>query len=224
MQKNCDAISQKDFDLSSLKKQHGMPPWNVSEVLTILQRRFSEKHLRKCTISDRGLRKRLEGYRRRKILGKKEKGKEVYYYFNKTSANAVFFWERKIRPFIDGMRIEKGSLAWGFTPIWETPTHLYVLGHNAAILEGDLDITSKLQWEDHPRDVIGDTLYSLREVITREIHLRLDIGLKKAHTEDQEVICNLKKYFENRKLAFVYVLDGSEFVVWEKGKMGTCSP
>jgi len=181
----------------------------VSKILTELKNRGTP-------ISRRGLNKVLNKYYKEGVLGKKKEGRDSFYYCR--DHNPRLFWEKTIKPFINKMQIESGSMAWGYTTIGSTKTHFYMLGHKAAILEDGLDITSKLEWEDYPSDVIGKLLHHLEDIIIEEMILRLKRNEKKTYTQ-QEAIDFLKKYFENKKLAFVYVLDGSEFEALDKEKM-----
>jgi hypothetical protein len=198
LQKNYDAL----FGRASVYRR----PLNVRGILVKLK----EKGI---SIDRRGLNKRLSKYYQDGMLEKKQIGKEVYYYYK--DMNPKIFWEKTVKPFIDEMKIETGSWARGYTTIHSTKTHFYMLGDKAVILEDGLDITSKLEWEDYPSDVIGKILHRLENIIIEEMLLRLKRNEKKTYTQ-QEAIDFLKGYFENKKLAFVYVLDGSEFEALDK--------
>ena len=201
-------------------------PKNVADLLTeindhlkdIQRREPDEKEIRE--LDRRGLQKTLRKYRDKGITESETKGKNSYYYFKKTLSPA-FFWSEILRPFIDKMKIENGSYDWRSPFEMSTRTHIYSLEEKVAILEDGFDITSSIDWlgQELQRDILSEVLNSIEKVVTREIRLRLgDWGSRREYDRlpFQDLVEKLREYFKSKRLAIVYVLDGSKFDVIDK--------
>lgn len=149
------------------------------------------------------------------ILGKKKIGRDAFYYMEGSFPPALF-WEEILKPFIDEVKTKKGSVSWGSLLI-EDGNYYLVFGSRAAILEDGIDITSQLPWEESPRDVLGDILTLMKDIIAQEIKKRLE---SKVGVPLVEQIGFIKEEFAGKKLAIIFTLDGSSFDVWDRRKMG----
>ena len=101
-----------------------------------------------------------------------------------------------------------------------TRTHIYSLEEKVAILEDGFDITSSssIDWlgQELQRDILSEVLNGIEKTVTREIRLRLgDWGLRREYDKlpFQDLVEKLREYFRNKRLAIVYILDGSKFDV-----------
>lgn len=201
-------LLQENYD--ALFKGEGSPR-NVHNLLEEINRDSKR-------IAVRALHKKLRKYRKQGIFKKIDRSRESFYYYNKYSP--AFLWSKTLKSFIDKMEIEKGISDWGLTLI-PTETHFLTLEHKAAILEEGIDITSKLPLgEEVPRDILGEILSYIEEIVVREIRLRLDLRQDYNDLSFKRLVKKLQSYFIGKKLAIVYILDGSKFNVLDKEEMG----
>jgi len=181
---------------------------NVEEVKNVINKASGP-------MTRRALAEKLRAYLASGLLTRKKIGRNAFYY-TKGHFSPGLFWKKSLKPFIDEMKKKKGSLSWGRLLIGNRDYYL-TFANRAAILEDGIDITSQLPWEDSTRDVLGNILVGIKDIVEHEIKLRLKpkVGLPL-----DKQIGAIKEEFAGKKLAIVYVLDGSSLELWDKKKMG----
>lgn len=153
-----------------------------------------------------------------KKKGEGEKRRERYYYYKKHSSPSLF-WHMTLEPFLHSMKVRNGLISFGTFPFGRiaesesAPKKLVGIRMKAALIGNGIDIVSKLPWEDHARDIMEPLIQDVEENLKKEFRFHYGInGSDNIHSATAKL---LAKKLKGKKLAFIYVLDGSEFITYE---------
>lgn len=167
-------------------------------------------------ITRRGLNMKLQKYLQDKMIKvtkhPKDKRKRIYYC---SSLSALF--KKYFQPFLSKLKITSGSISLGMLPL-DTETHFFGIRCNSILIEDGLDVSSEINWEDAPQDLLGDIRKYIDEVIAKEILKRIKME-EYERLNTKKSIEKFRNYLKNKKLALVYIIDGSDFKVIERDKM-----
>jgi hypothetical protein len=138
-----------------------------------------------------------------------DRRKEIYF-----CKNAPHLLKTVLLPTLKEMKFSNGSVSYG-SLLLQIESYFYLIGHKAILVEDGLDITSKLDWEDILRDVFDNFSGSLEVILEKGIRSAEYDGLS-----EEEKIDKFKNYFSGKKLAIIYILDGSDFKACKRDEMG----
>lgn len=180
-------------------------PLNVEEMLEEINRSLVVADIPK--VSRRAIQSVLSQYLQMGVAERHSRNRNRYYSFKKDSV--AFFWKEGLKRFLDSIDAKNGSIGFGFLPLGDTkekPSRMVGIGWRAAIIEDGIDITSNLPWEDEMKDIIGEVLRTILIIFQRELKYHLGISGNISNV----TLKWLRRRLKNKKLAFVFVVDGSK--------------
>jgi len=194
---------------------------SVEDIITELYKCQSPKKLGRKTLSNW-----LEELRTQGSVRKERVGKSMIYFYREYS-NPRFFWEEILDPKLHSMKIDDGRPeAWPFTfAKAEDGKSLFCITARAAILGAGTRFLTRFSWKPRTdpfpeKEPVKDLL----DFFVEKVDLKLKNQFKRVYKSSNgvsidgdvmkvsnEKLEQIKKRLKGTKLAFICVLDGSDF-------------